>query len=287
MALPEPEGRSAVSLVRRSAAPSADGTLVSVSQAEAGWEYVSFQAWRLRAGRVRADNTAGEEIALLVLSGEVSIHSAAGSFERIGGRSDVFSACQHVVYLPPATPFEVRAVTDCEVARCAARAERGVAAYQILPEEIGVEIRGAGSAQRSVRHVLEVDRPAERLLVVEVITPAGHWSSYPPHKHDRDDPPREAYLEEIYYHRVQPRQGFAFQRVYTSDRSLDEAIVVEDGTVVLVPRGYHPVAAAPGYELYYLNVMAGPRREWQFQDDPDHHWVAAGWRPYGQPVGDA
>ena len=129
--------------------------------------------------------------------------------------------------------------------------------------------------------MLEASSPAESLFLVEVITPGGHWSSYPPHKHDTDDPPRETYLEETYYHRFQPAQGFGFQRVYTPDRALDEAIVIEDGTLVLVPRGYHPVTAAPGYDLYYLNVMAGPVREWRFTDDPDHKWVAEAWRPYG------
>jgi 5-deoxy-glucuronate isomerase len=109
--------------------------------------------------------------------------------------------------------------------------------------------------------------------VVEVITPGGNWSSYPPHKHDTDTPAEETALEETYYHRLDPAQGFAFQRVYTDDRSLDETICVEDGDVVMVPRGYHPVGAPHGYRLYYLNVMAGPRRRWIFRDDPAHAWI--------------
>ena len=111
------------------------------------------------------------------------------------------------------------------------------------------------------------------MLVVEVITPGGHWSSYPPHKHDRDALPDESYLEETYYHRLKPAQGFGFQRVYTDDGSLDEALTVKDGDVVLVPRGYHPVAAPHGYDLYYLNVMAGPKRIWRFYNDPQHEWL--------------
>ena len=114
---------------------------------------------------------------------------------------------------------------------------------------------------------------AERLLVVEVLTPNGHWSSYPPHKHDQDDLPDESYLEETYYHKIRPPQGFALQRVYTGDRSLDETMSVVDGDAVLVPRGYHAVSAPPGYDLYYLNVMAGPIREWKFKNDPDHEWL--------------
>jgi 5-deoxy-glucuronate isomerase len=117
---------------------------------------------------------------------------------------------------------------------------------------------------------------AESLLVVEVITPGGHWSSYPPHKHDRDAFPDEIFLEETYYYRLSPAQGFAFQRVYTDDRSIDETMAVEDGDVVMVPRGYHPVGAPHGYDLYYLNVMAGPRRKWAFANDPAHDWIVRG-----------
>jgi 5-deoxy-glucuronate isomerase len=133
--------------------------------------------------------------------------------------------------------------------------------------------RGAGSNTRYVRNILSETVAAESLLVVEVITPGGNWSSYPPHKHDRDALPDESYLEETYYHRISPKQGFAFQRVYTDDRSLDETMAVYDRDVVLVPRGYHPVGAPHGYELYYLNVMAGPKRTWRFHNDPDHAWM--------------
>ena len=127
--------------------------------------------------------------------------------------------------------------------------------------------------ERRIHPILMEDRPAERLLVVEVLTPQGHYSSYPPHKHDREDPPRERYLEETYYHRIQPVQGFALQRVYTEDRSLDATLAFHDGDVVLVPRGYHVVSTPPGYDLYYLNVMAGPVREWKIKNDPNHEWL--------------
>ncbi|HMJ39590.1 MAG TPA: 5-deoxy-glucuronate isomerase, partial [Verrucomicrobiae bacterium] len=126
--------------------------------------------------------------------------------------------------------------------------------------------------ERTIHNILMEDRPAEALLVTEVLTPGGNWSSYPPHKHDTDDPPNETCLEETYYHRMARPEGFAVQLVYTGDHSLDEAIQVRDGDVVLVPRGYHPVAAGPGYDLYYLNVMAGPRRRWLVTTDADHRW---------------
>jgi len=130
--------------------------------------------------------------------------------------------------------------------------------------------RGAGVEERRIANILMEDEPAESLLVTEVITPAGHWSSFPPHKHDVDDLPREALLEETYYHRLRDGAGFAFQRVYTDDRSLDEAVPVQDRDLVLVPRGYHPVSNGTRHDLYYLNVMAGPHRKWVSTDDPDY-----------------
>jgi 5-deoxy-glucuronate isomerase len=135
------------------------------------------------------------------------------------------------------------------------------------------ETRGGGTNTRYVRNILPEGEPAQSLLVVEVITPGGHWSSYPPHKHDTATSGEETRLEETYYHRLQPPQGFAFQRVYTDDRSIDQTVAVEDGDVVMVPRGYHPVGAPHGYDLYYLNVMAGPERRWIFRNDPAHEWV--------------
>ncbi len=145
----------------------------------------------------------------------------------------------------------------------------------IPPGEVAQETRGKGTNTRHVRNILPDTGVAESLLVVEVITPGGNWSSYPPHKHDTDDFPRETYLEETYYHRLARGTGFAVQRVYTDDGSLDETMAVRDRDVVLVPRGYHPVGAPHGFDLYYLNVMAGPVRAWRFSMSPDHAFL--GW----------
>jgi 5-deoxy-glucuronate isomerase len=160
-----------------------------------------------------------------------------------------------------------------EIAIGSAPAERGEPARLITPAHMRREIRGSGSMERTIHHILMEDAAAKSLLVTEVVTPAGHWSSYPPHKHDTDDPPHETQLEETYYHRLREAKGFAVQRVYTADRSLDETVSVRDGDLVLVPRGYHTVSAAPGYELYYLNVMAGPVRRWCVTFDPEHEWL--------------
>ena len=143
----------------------------------------------------------------------------------------------------------------------------------MAPDEILVEIRGTGQTERRIHHLLPPAAEAGRLIVFEVFTPGGSWSSYPPHKHDTEDPPREARLEELYFYRFAKPQGFAFQRVYTPDRSLDEVMAPGDGDVVLVPFGYHPVGAPAGYDCYYLNIMAGPNRAWHFSADPDHAWL--------------
>jgi 5-deoxy-glucuronate isomerase len=144
---------------------------------------------------------------------------------------------------------------------------------RVLPAaEIVEETRGYGAQERTVRPILMAAQAADSLLVCEVITPGGNWSSYPPHKHDRDALPQESFLEETYYHRISPAQGFALQRVYSAEHDLDETMSVRDRDTVLVPRGYHTVSAPPGYDLYYLNVMAGPTRAWAIANDPDHEW---------------
>ena len=143
----------------------------------------------------------------------------------------------------------------------------------IKPDKLATETRGRDTNTRFVTNIIPESEPAESLLVVEVVTPGANTSSYPPHKHDQNNLPHESLLEETYYHRINPAQGFAFQRIYTDDRSLDEAIAVEDGDVTLVPRGYHPCAAIHGYDLYYLNVMAGPKRTWKFHNAPEFAWL--------------
>jgi 5-deoxy-glucuronate isomerase len=188
----------------------------------------------------------------------------------------VFEATGDSLYLPAGSAYTLIAEDDAEIAVCTAPGSGAGTVRRIPADAVGQETRGVGTNTRYVRNILpDSSIMAESLLVVEVVTPGGHWSSYPPHKHDRDALPEESLLEETYYHRLTPSQGFAFQRIYTDDRSLDEALVVRDGDVVLVPRGYHPVGAAHGYDLYYLNVMAGPSRRWVFTNDPDHAWIVA------------
>jgi 5-deoxy-glucuronate isomerase len=254
------------------AEPDQDGAVVKVTPESAGWEYVGFEVLKLGSGQSVERRAEGEEVCLVPLSGTCTVSAGDERWE-IGGRENVFDGAPHALYLPPGTDYRIEAVKDLEIAIASAPAERGAGPLLIRPEDIEVEVRGSGNMEREVRPILMEDRPAERLLVVEVLTPNGHWSSYPPHKHDEDDPPRERYLEETYYHRLHPEKGFALQRVYTEDGSLDQTLTFVDGDVVLVPKGYHVVSAPPGYDLYYLNVMAGPVREWKIQNHPDHEWL--------------
>ncbi len=210
-----------------------------------------------------------------MLSGRAAVEAGGEPFGTIGGRASPFEPDPWSLYVPARSHFVVVPERPCEVAVCTAPAAGCLAARLIRPDQVGQEVRGQGTNTRHVRNILPETGEAENLLVVEVITPSGHWSSYPPHKHDRDALPAESQLEETYYHRLNPPQGYAVQRVYTDDRSLDETMAVSDGDVVLVPRGYHPVGAAHGYDLYYLNVMAGPKRVWRFHNDPDHAWLVA------------
>jgi 5-deoxy-glucuronate isomerase len=251
-----------------------DGVVQRVTPASAGWSYVGFEAFDLAPGKELSAATEGREACLVLMSGRAEVAVNGTSFGEIGGRENVFDGPPWSVYVPARATWRLKATTPVELAVCSSPAEGKFPPRLIPPDAVGQETRGKGTNTRYVRNILPDSAAAETLLVVEVVTPGGHWSSYPPHKHDTDDPPRETYLEETYYHRLR-RPGFAVQRVYTDDLSLDETIAFGDRDVVLVPRGYHPVAAPIGFDLYYLNTMAGPVRQWHFTLAPDHAFL--GW----------
>jgi 5-deoxy-glucuronate isomerase len=248
----------------------ADGH-ITVTPQSAGWTYVGFEVDTLEPGQSAHDNTGERELCLVFLSGKGRVIVGGKEFGELGGRTSPFDGPPAAVYIPAHTDWRVTATTRLELAGCSAPGGRN---YEARVLDIPAQItRGTGSNTRYVTNILPETEPAHSLLVVEVITPGGNTSSYPPHKHDTDNLPHESLLEETYYHRLNPPQGFAMQRVYTNDRSLDEALVIEDGDVTLVPRGYHPVAAVHGYDLYYLNTMAGPRRTWKFHNAAEHEWL--------------
>ena len=238
-----------------------------VTPESAGWAYVGFEV----VNPPHSGHTGDREMCLVVVQGVCDVRSTNGEWPGLGGRATPFEGRPDAAYLPPRTEFELSG--NAEVALCTAPAQSGADARPLPGAAVQVETRGFGAQERTVTPILMGDQEADSLLVCEVHTPPGHWSSYPPHKHDRDALPEESLLEETYYHRIDPPSGFALQRVYTGDGNLDETLAVRDRDVVLVPRGYHTVSAPPGYTVYYLNVMAGPVREWAIANDPDHEWM--------------
>jgi 5-deoxy-glucuronate isomerase len=250
------------------------GRVTHVTPESAGWTYVGFDMHRLKPGETVSADTGEREICLVWVSGKGKAKAGDQDFGSLGGRMSPFEGAPHALYIPAGSSWTVTAETDLELAVCSAPGGGNYETREIPPGTHPALTRGKGTNVRYVNNIMpEDDNSAHSLLVVEVITPGGHTSSYPPHKHDQDNLPNESFLEETYYHRLNPPQGFAFQRVYTDDRSLDEAMALEDGDVTLVPKGYHPCAATHGYDLYYLNVMAGPKRVWKFYNAPEHEWL--------------
>ena len=260
-------------LILSSASPDSNGRVLSVTPESVGWSYVGFAVHCLGQGRHVSIGRSDRETCIVVLTGTVTVATEVAKYAGIGGRETVFEGPPAAVYLPWRTAYSVHAETDAEFAICTAPGNGSYKERLIPPGSLASEVRGRGSNTRFVQDILPESAPAHSLLVVEVLTPGGNWSSYPPHKHDQDALPAESSLEETYYHRLAPQQGFAFQRVYTDDGSLDETMTVRNGDCVIVPRGYHPVGAPHGYDLYYLNVMAGPVRTWAFRNDPAHEWI--------------
>jgi 5-deoxy-glucuronate isomerase len=255
----------------------ASGETQHISPEGVGFDYLTFHVRSLARGETYACETAGSELCLVVLGGRISVDSTAGAWSNFGKRAHVFSGLPYALYLPPGVSMSIKAETDCELAFCLCPSESSYPAHLITPEEVEVEIRGGGNATRQINHLLKPEFAADRLLVVEVYTPSGNWSSYPPHKHDVHNPPDEVDLEEIYYYKIDRPEGYAIQKVYTPDGSIDQTLTVRDGELVLIPEGYHPVVAAHGYNAYYLNALAGSARSMAASDDPNYAWVRPTW----------
>jgi 5-deoxy-glucuronate isomerase len=285
----EPQERVMSAKLHLAAGSTADGRYaVSVAPEHAGWGYSGLRVLELAAGGSHRLDTAQDEVLVLPLAGSCAVEVDGARFE-LAGRQDVFAAVTDFAYLPRDAAATLTSRHGGRFALPSARARRRLPARYVPASEVPVELRGAGSCSRQVNNFCTPESfVADRLIACEVLTPAGNWSSYPPHKHD-ERRPDEAELEEIYYFEVASGRGgggIAYQRVYgTADRPLDLLAEVRSGDLVLIPHGWHgPSMAAPGYDLYYLNVMAGPgpERAWLICDDPAHAWVRETWR--GQAV---
>jgi len=253
--------------------------IVRITPEVARWGYSGLRVLDLAAGEVELGDTGGNEMIVLPLTGSCGVDGAD-----LAGRADVFSAVTDCAYVPRDTAYRISTEHGGRFALAMARSDaEGLPFRHVKADEVRVEMRGAGACSRRVNNFGTPDvLEADRLIACEVFTPAGNWSSFPPHKHDTDRP-GESVLEEIYYFEVAAGPsgpGLAYQRVYgTPDRPAEVLAEVRSGDVVIIPHGWHgPSMAVPGYDLYYLNVMAGPgRREWLICDDPAHAWVREQW----------
>lgn len=262
---------------------SSSGEYLRVTPEETQWEFLHFAARRMKRGEQWNHNTGDSEFALVILGGVCSVQSSRGNWEDIGRRPDVFQGLPYALYLPRHTEFSLVSQSDVlDVAYGWCATDKDHTPQLITPDQVPVEIRGGGNATRQINNIVPPGFDCDRLVVVEVYTPSGNWSSYPPHKHDqhREDENGdllEADLEEIYFYKIDRPEGYAIQRVYTDDRHLDEVIVAHNDNLVIVPEGYHPVVSAHGYTTYYLNFLAGSAQSLANSDDPEFTWIKDTW----------
>ena len=268
----------------RAGTAAADAYALEVTPESAGWGHTSLRILELEAGGSQELQTGDDEVVIVPLEGGLLVE-CDGEEIRLAGRAGVFSGRTDFAYLPLGATARLSTKRGGRFALCGARARRRLPVRYGPISDIPIELRGAGRSSRQVHNIATADVfDADSILVCEVLTPAGNWSSYPPHKHDETSD-RETELEEIYYFEVAPgpqgQPGLGYHRVYgTPERPIDVLAEVRSGDVVLVPHGWHgPSIAAPGHHLYYLNVMAGPgpERAWRIVDDPEHAWVRACW----------
>ena len=261
----------------RSLQASSSGELVSFSREQVGWEWMNFRVTRLNPGESLECGSPAEEAVVLLLGGICDADWGIGK-QQIGKRNHVFDGLPYAIYLPAGNRASLTADTICEVAECTVPSQARLEPRLITPQDCGTGLRGGENSSRQIVEVLKPDFPADRLVVFEVYTPGGNWSSYPPHKHDVHNPPAEVDLDEIYYYRIKEPNGFALQNLYRSGNAEDMVVKARDGDVVLVRDGFHPVVAGPGYDVYYLNFLAGTSRTMSITEDSDHTWIRSSWK---------
>jgi 5-deoxy-glucuronate isomerase len=253
------------------------GELLNFTRKQAGWEWMSFSVRRLTPGLTLELRTEDEEMVVVLLGGRCVADWGSGE-QSIGARETVFDGLPYTLYLPCGNRVTLRAETVCEIAECRSPSTAVLEPKIIAPKDVITGIRGGENSSRQIVEVLRPEFPADKLVVFEIYTPGGNWSSYPPHKHDVHNPPAEVDLDEIYYYRTKDARAFAFQNLYQPQTSSDFVLKVHDGDAVLVRGGYHPVVAGPGYDLYYLNFLAGTSRTMAVTEDPDHLWLRSAWK---------
>jgi len=277
-------------LVRPTADTSDPNLILSITPKKVGWEYISFQARRLATGQSWAFGSGENELAIVIFCGSISVSSNRGDWNGIS-RKDVWTGAATALYLPRRTEFTITAQQDSEFAITWTPTDQEHDPWLIQAQDVRVSVRGGDNVSRQINDLLPPGSPVHRLVLVEVYTPSGNWSSYPPHKHDvhsedADGNLLEADLEEVYFYKIDKPEGYAFQRVYTDETCplhragmpIDALVRAENNCAVLIPEGYHPVVSAPGYTTYYLNVLAGSVQHLTARDDPRYAWVKESYR---------
>jgi len=260
-----------------------EGIYQEILAEDAGWEFLNFNARILKKGQVWKGFTGENEYGIILLSGDYSVKTDQGNWKTKNGRKHVFDGIAHTLYLSRNTEFELTAeseILDIALGWCETTEDHPAQFKE--PTESVIEIRGGDNATRQINSLIEPGFDCQRLVSVEVYTPSGNWSSFPAHKHDErildnDGNLIEARLEETYFYKTNKPQGYAIQQIYTSDRSLDEIAVARNNDVVMVPKGYHPVVAGHGYNIYYLNFLTGSDQSLANTNDPDHEWIYDSW----------
>jgi len=223
---------------------------------------------RLAEGRCFAGKLKEEEAVVVLLRGKVRLFSDHTLLGETGVRESVFRDPAWSFYLAPEEAYRIEALRESVLLFVTAQAQKGGPSVMIPPEKTTERVVGKGTFERVVRTIVGEDFPAEKLLLGETFNQEGRWSSYPPHRHERHHPPEEYFLEEVYHYQLEPEGGFGVQVFYTEDRTFEEAYLVRHGDTFVIPRGYHPVVAAPGYRLYYFWALAGEVRLLRFCEDP-------------------
>ena len=260
-----------------------EGIYQEILAEDAGWEFLNFNARILKKGQVWKGFTGENEYGIILLSGDYSVKTDQGNWKTKNGRKHVFDGIAHTLYLSRNTEFELIAeseVLDIALGWCETTEDHPAQFKE--PTKSVIEIRGGDNATRQINSLIEPGFDCQRLVSVEVYTPSGNWSSFPAHKHDErildnDGNLIEARLEETYFYKTDKPQGYAIQQIYTGDRSLDEIAVARNNDVVMVPKGYHPVVAGHGYNIYYLNFLTGSDQSLANTNDPDHEWIYDSW----------
>jgi 5-deoxy-glucuronate isomerase len=255
------------------------GTLLDLPRQKAGWEWMDFSVRRLQPGDTFRSRTEKEEAAFVILGGTCVADWGQGK-KNIGKRMNVFAGLPYTLYLPAYGEVSFTAETACEIAECRVPTEAHHEPKLVTPEDMDTSLRGGSNISRQIVDVLPPAFPADKLVVIEVYTPGGNWSSFPPHKHDTHNPPTEVDLDEIYYFRIAQPGGFALQHLYTDANPDGHTVKARDGDVVLVRDGYHAVVAGPGYDVYYLNFLAGSSRTLAVSEDQQQTWIRTAW---GEP----